>query len=110
MPSKNVIELDDSNFETAATASPVPVLVDFTAVRCPPCRAIMPHIEAIADAYQGRLRVGRCDVDSNVGLAARFDVRSVPTLLVLKHGAVVGQLVGARPRGTIEALVQKALG
>jgi thioredoxin 1 len=104
------IEINDHNFNETTLTSPVPVLVDFTAVWCPPCRAIAPHVDAMAGKYAGRLRVGKCDADANPELAARFDVRSLPTLLVFKDGAVVGQIVGAVPRARIEALVERALG
>jgi thioredoxin 1 len=110
MRSPNVIEVDQANFQSTTLASPVPVLVDFTAVWCAPCRAIAPHVAAVADKYAGRLRVGTCDVDGNPELAARLDVRSMPTLLLFKDGAVVGQIVGAVPRARIEQLVDKALG
>jgi thioredoxin 1 len=103
------IEINDHNFSSTVLTSPVPVLVDFTAVWCPPCRAIAPHVEAMAGKYADRLRVGKCDADANQELTARYDVRSLPTLLVFKDGAVVGQLVGAVPRARIESLVERAL-
>jgi len=104
-----LLELTDLNFEEEALHSPLPILVDFTAAWCAPCRAIAPHVEAVARAYQGRLRVGTCDVDANPELAAKLDVRSMPTLLVFKGGHVVGQLIGAVPRARVEAMVDKAL-
>lgn len=109
MSNPNVLELNDANFEQQVLQSPVPVLVDFTAVWCAPCRAISPHIDAIATASAGSLRVGKVDVDENGATAARFDVRSMPTLMVFRNGKVVGQLVGAVPRARIEALVANAL-
>ena len=109
MSNPNVLDLNDANFEQQVLQSPVPVLVDFTAVWCAPCRAISPHIDAIAAASAGTLRVGKVDVDENGATAARFDVRSMPTLLVFRNGQVVGQLVGAVPRARIEALVASAL-
>jgi thioredoxin 1 len=109
MSDPNVLDLNDTNFEQQVLQSPVPVLVDFTAVWCAPCRAISPHIDAIASSSVGRLRVGKLDVDENSATAARFDVRAMPTLLVFKNGQVVGQLVGAVPRARIEALVAGAL-
>lgn len=109
MSNPNVFEIHDANFEAEALRSPLPVLIDFTAAWCPPCRAIAPHIDAIAGAYAGRLRVGKCDVDSSPELAARLDVRSMPTLMLFKDGKVVGQIVGAVPRTKIEALVGRGL-
>jgi thioredoxin 1 len=107
--SQNVLELDDNNFGDVVSASSVPVLVDFTAAWCGPCRAIAPHIAAVADKYVDRVRVAKCDVDANQGLTARFDVRAMPTLLMFKDGKVVGQIVGAVPRHKIESLVEGVL-
>jgi thioredoxin 1 len=106
----NLLEITDANFEKEVLQSPVPVLVDFTAAWCPPCRAIAPHVEAIAAAHEGRLRVGTCDVDAHGELSAKLDVRAMPTLMVFKNGQVVGQIVGAVPRAKIEALVARAEG
>ena len=103
----HVFDLTEANFEQAI-AEPTPLLVDFTAAWCPPCRAIAPHVEAIAAAHAGRLRVAQCDVDTQVRIATRYDVRSMPTLLLLVAGRVVGGIVGAVPRAKIEALVHRA--
>jgi thioredoxin 1 len=103
------IEITDDNFDAQAMQSALPVLIDFTAAWCPPCRAIAPHVAAIASAYEGRLRVGTCDVEANPELTAKLDVRSMPTLMLFKQGRVVGQIVGAVPRAKIEALVTRAL-
>jgi thioredoxin 1 len=109
MSSAKSIEITDTNFDSEALRSPLPMLIDFTAAWCPPCRAIAPHVEAIASAYQGRVRVGTCDAESNPDLLAKLDVRAMPTLLMFKDGRVVGQIVGAVPRAKIEALVARAL-
>jgi thioredoxin 1 len=86
----------------------VPVLVDFWAVWCAPCRAIAPHVDAIAGEYAGKLRVGKLDIDSNPEVPSQFEVRSIPTLLLFKEGKVVGQLVGAVPRAKLDDFVKKA--
>jgi thioredoxin 1 len=99
------LEINDHNFADLVAASPVPVLVDFTAVWCPPCRTIAVHVEAVARDHAGQLRVGTVDVDANPDLAARFDVRGLPTLLLFVGGQVVGQITGAVPRARIEALL-----
>jgi thioredoxin 1 len=110
MPPDQVIEVNDQNFADTVLGSSLPVLVDFTAAWCAPCRAIAPHVEAIAGKYAGRLRVGKLDVDDNPTFAARYDVRSMPTLLLFKAGEAVGQMIGAAPRSRIEAMVDRALG
>jgi thioredoxin 1 len=104
-----IIEITDDNFEELALRSPVPVLIDFTAPWCAPCRMIAPHIHAIAAAYSGRLRVATCDADANAKLCAQLDVRAMPTLMVFREGRVVAQVVGALPRAKLEAMVQRAL-
>src|SRR5262252_5566724 len=104
-----LLEITDTNFDDLALKAPLPVLIDFSAARCPPCRTIAPHVAAIARDYAGRLTVATCDTDANIELAARLDVRAIPTLLLFRAGQVVGQIVGAVPKAKIEALVAKAL-
>jgi thioredoxin 1 len=109
MASANILEVTDSNFQTEVLDSKTPVLIDFWAAWCAPCRTIAPHVEALANEYNGKLRVGKLDIDSNQGVPQQYDIRSIPTLLVFKEGKVVGQLVGAVPRAKIEDLVKKAI-
>ena len=109
MASPNLLEVTDANFKAEILESKVPVLVDFWAAWCAPCRAIAPHVEALAKEYDGKVRVGKCDIDSNSEVATQYDIRSIPTLLVFKEGKVVGQVVGAVPRAKIEDLIKKAL-
>jgi thioredoxin 1 len=109
MASQNVVEVTDINFETDILKSSVPVLVDFWAAWCAPCRAIAPHVEALATQYEGKIKVGKCDIDSNPQVPTRYDVKSIPTLLMFKDGQVVGQVVGAVPRAKVEDLIKKAL-
>ena len=109
MHSNDLLEITDANFDALALQAPLPVLIDFTAAWCAPCRAIAPHVAAIARDYAGRLTVGTCDTDGNAELAARLDVRAMPTLMLFKAGQVVGQIVGAVPKAKIEALVARAL-
>jgi thioredoxin 1 len=109
MASQNIVEVTDSNFQAEILDSKVPVLVDFWAAWCAPCRAIAPHVEALAKDYDGKIRVGKCDIDSNPTFPSQYDIRSIPTLLVFKAGKVVGQVVGAVPKTRIEDLIKKAL-
>lgn len=106
---KNIFAFTTANFDEQVIGSAEPVLIDFTAAWCAPCRAIAPSVDAVAEAYVGRLRVGKLDVDASPEIAERYGVRSMPTLLVIKGGQVVGQLVGAVPKRKIEELVEKAL-
>ena len=109
MASENVFEATDENFQKEILDSPLPALVDFWAVWCAPCRAIAPHVEALAKDYEGKLRVGKFDIDANPNIPSQFDIRSIPTLIIFKGGKVVGQVVGAVPRAKIEELIKKAL-
>ena len=104
-----VVEITDDNFERAVTQSPVPVLVDFWAAWCAPCRAMAPHIDALAEAYDGKVRFGKLDADAHQDTVARLDVRSLPTFLIFKQGKVVGQIVGAVPKSRLEDLMKKSL-
>jgi thioredoxin 1 len=95
------IELTDSSFESEVLKSNIPVLIDFWAIWCGPCRIISPIVEELAKEYDGKLKVGKVDVDSNPGVSMQYGIRSIPTLLLFKNGQVVEQIVGAVPRRTI---------
>jgi len=103
----NILVLNESNFEEEARRPAGPLLVDFWAAWCAPCRLIAPHLEALAQEYQGRARIGKVNVDENGGLASRFQIRSIPTLLVFKDGRVVDQLIGAVPKDSIQQLLDR---
>jgi len=107
MASEHIQELTDTNFDKEVLKSEVPTLVDFWAVWCGPCRQIAPTVEALAEEYKGRLKVGKMDVDHHQIVPQQYGVRSIPTLLIFKGGKVVGQVVGAVPRSKLEAEIQK---
>jgi len=105
----NTIEITDANFEAEVEKSSTPVLVDFWAAWCAPCRALAPTVDAIADEYKGRIKVGKLDVDANGSTAARFNIRGIPTLLVVKDGQVKEQIVGLADKGAITKALDKHL-
>ncbi|MGH7850321.1 MAG: thioredoxin [Thermodesulfobacteriota bacterium] len=109
MAANGIIVLSDSNFDAEVLKSDVPVLVDFWAPWCGPCRAIAPVVEEISSSYQGRLKVGKLNVDENQQTTMKFGIRSIPTLIVFKGGQAVEQIIGAVPKGEIERVVGKTL-
>jgi thioredoxin 1 len=105
----NTIEITDTNFESEVAKSSTPVLVDFWAAWCAPCRALSPTVDAIAEEYKGRVKVGKLDVDANGSTAARFNIKGIPTLLVIKDGQVKEQIVGAVDKSVITKALDKHL-
>ncbi len=103
-------QITDALFDAVVTKSTIPVLVDFWAPWCGPCRALGPTIDELAAEYEGRVRVVKMNVDENMATPAKFMVRSIPTIILFKNGEIVEQLSGAVPKETIaEILEAKAL-
>ncbi len=103
------MELTKENFQTEVIDSDVPVLVDFWATWCGPCRAVAPIIDELAAEYEGKLKVGKVDVDAEQQLAGDFGVRSIPTLLIFNGGKLAEQLVGAVPKSQLVDKLQGVL-
>lgn len=110
MAGKNTLELTDSSFDKDVLQSETPVLVDFWAEWCGPCRMIAPTVEAFAEEYSGKIKVGKVDVDSNIGTATRYNIRGIPTLLLFKGGKVVDQRVGAVGKSELVKMVEPHVG
>ncbi|RKH60783.1 thioredoxin [Corallococcus aberystwythensis] len=105
----DVIELGDAEFQREVLESQEPVLVDFTATWCPPCRVIAPVIDSLAAEYKGRMKMAKLNVDDHPVTPEQYGVRAMPTLLFFKGGKVVKQVVGAVPRAKLEEAVRQVL-
>jgi thioredoxin 1 len=103
MAGKNILTFNESNFESEVLNSDKPVLVDFTATWCGPCRALAPVVEKLADEFEGKVKVGKLDIDESPKVTAKYGIRSVPTVLIFQGGQKKGQHVGLATR---EKLVQ----
>ena len=103
----NTITVTDENFDKEVLQSDIPVLVDFWAEWCGPCKIVGPTIDALASDYEGKLKVAKLNVDSSPETAGRFSVRSIPTLMVFKDGAAQETAVGVRPKGQIAELLDQ---
>ena len=105
----NVLEITDDNFEETVLNSDTPIVVDFWAEWCGPCKMIAPSLEQLADEHVGTFKVGKLNVDDNRETAMKYGIRSIPTLLVIKEGGVAEQIVGAHPKDTLKNKILSAL-
>ncbi|RMD88790.1 MAG: thioredoxin [Calditrichaeota bacterium] len=101
------VTITDENFETEVLNSDKPVLIDFWAEWCGPCKAIAPAIEELAEEFEGKVKVGKLDVDNNQKIPIQYGIRSIPTLLFFKNGTVVDTIIGAVPKQQIKSKLEE---
>jgi thioredoxin 1 len=109
MASADVVTFTDENFQSEVLGSKEPVLVDFWAAWCGPCRNIAPLVDQLAAEYKGKLKVGKLDVDAHQNVPQKYNVLSIPTLLLFKNGQVADQIVGTVPKAKLDAMVKRAI-
>jgi thioredoxin 1 len=106
---KNMVELTDANFTTTVEGAAVPLLVDFWAPWCGPCRLIAPIVEELAGTFAGRIQVGKVNIDENPRVATQFNIRAIPTLLFFKNGQVVDVIRAAVPKDHLQRKIEEVL-
>lgn len=109
MSGNNTLEFTDQNFEQEVLKSDQPVVVDFWAAWCAPCRMMAPAVEAIAEQYANRVKVGKLNVDENMSVAGRYNIRGIPTILLFKNGQIQEQVVGATSKDALTKIIDKHL-
>ena len=109
MASDLIIHTTDATFASDVTQSELPVLVDFWAAWCGPCKAIAPVLDELAGVYEGKLKIAKMDVDENQAIPAQFGIRSIPTLILFKGGQVAATISGSRPKAQLAAFIDQQL-
>jgi len=107
MSAENIVTLTEANFEAEVLESPTPVLVDFWAEWCGPCKMIAPILDELASEYDGKVKVGKVNIDEHQSIATQYGVRAIPTLLIFKDGEVAEQVVGLRSKRDLKANLDK---
>lgn len=110
MAGENIVTLTDSNFDTEVMKSAAPVLVDFWAEWCGPCKMVAPILDELATEYNGKLKIGKVNIDDHQALASQYGIRAIPTLLIFKQGQVVDQVVGLKSKKDFKLKLDRALG
>jgi thioredoxin 1 len=109
MSSEKVVTITDAEFESSVLQSDKPVILDFWAEWCQPCKMLSPTVEAIADEYEEKIKVGKLNVDDNPNVATKYGIRGIPTLLFFKGGEVVQQMVGVKSKAEIKKVIDENL-
>jgi len=104
-----ILTIDEKNFKSEIVDSKIPTLVDFWAPWCGPCHVMSPIIEEVAKEYEGKVKVGKINVDENQVLASQYGIMSIPTILIFKAGKIASQIVGARPKSELTDAVSKVI-
>ncbi|MEM7480092.1 MAG: thioredoxin [Acidobacteriota bacterium] len=107
MANDKIVELDSSNFSSEVLGADVPVLVDFWAEWCGPCRLVAPHLDAIADEMDGKVRIAKLNIDHHQELAQQFQVLSIPTFILFKDGEMKDRMMGAMPKAAFESFIER---
>jgi thioredoxin 1 len=105
----SLVHVNDKNFSSEVINSDLPVLVEFWATWCGPCRSISPIVEALAKEFSGRVKVTKLNVDENPATPSQYGVRGIPTLILFKSGKILDQIIGSVPKGRLKAIIEKAL-
>ncbi len=105
----NMIDFTDQNFESEVIGSDTPTMVDFWAEWCAPCKMIAPTVEALADEYEGKIRVGKLNIDENPSTPTKFGIRGIPTLIIFKGGQPVNQIVGVKSKAELKKAIESAI-
>jgi len=108
--SQKLVEFTEQNFEQEVLQSDVPVLVDLWAEWCMPCKMVHPVVEELAHEYEGRVKVGQLDVDSNRQLAIQYNITAIPTLMLFHNGKLVRKLIGVQPKNNLKTMIDETLG